>query len=101
MREHTRTAETRAETMGFKPDPITGMHPDAKYTIIAKCTIKDGRISQVGYIPCLFNKQLQPEILKRDERGQEVFDYMDKITKGANLNARYEWEGDEVVIHTD
>jgi hypothetical protein len=27
----------------------------------------------------------------------EAFKYMDKITRGAGLNARYEWEGDEVV----
>ena len=41
----------------------------------------------------------QPEILDNDEMGQQVFDYMDKITRAAGLNARYEWEGDEVVVH--
>jgi poly-gamma-glutamate synthesis protein (capsule biosynthesis protein) len=49
----------------------------------------------------MVNKKGQPEILKHDERGQEVFDYMDKITRGAGLNARYEWEEDEVVIYAD
>ena len=70
-------------------------------TIIAKCTIDDRKISRVSYFPCLINKQRQPEILKNDERGQQVFDYVDKITRAAGLNTRYEWEGDEVVIHTE
>ena len=30
--------------------------------------------------------------------GQEVFDYMQKITLGAGLNAKYEWVGDEVLV---
>jgi len=46
------------------------------------------------------NKESQPEVLKHDKKGQEVFDYMEKITRGAGLNARYEWDGDEVVVHT-
>jgi poly-gamma-glutamate synthesis protein (capsule biosynthesis protein) len=46
----------------------------------------------------LINKQAQPEILRNDEMGQQVVDYMDKITRGAGLNVKYSWEGDEVVI---
>ncbi len=75
--------------------------PEGMQTIIAKCTIDSGQISQVSYLPCLPNEQHQTEILKHDKRGQQVFDYMDNITKGAGLNARYEWKGDEVVIHTE
>jgi hypothetical protein len=70
-------------------------------TIIAKCTVDGGEISQVSYLPCLINSQGQPEVLKHDERGQQVFDYMDRITREAGLNARYEWTGDEVVIHSE
>ena len=40
-------------------------------------------------------------ILKNDERGRQVFDYVDKITKAAKLNALYEWEEDEVVIRSE
>jgi hypothetical protein len=95
-------ARRRRELFGFEPDPeypTYPFHPEAKYTIIAKCAIKDRRISQTSYIPCLVNKQGQPEILENDERGQEVFDYMEKITQGAGLNARYEWKGNEVLVH--
>jgi len=39
-------------------------------------------------------------VLKHDEKGQKLFDYMNAITRAADLNARYEWEGDEIVIQT-
>jgi len=70
-------------------------------TIIAKREVDGGQISRASYLPCLINKQGQPEMLKNDERGQRVFDYMDRITREAGLNARYEWEGDEVVVHSE
>ena len=96
------SASRQKEVFGFEPDfeyPLPLWHPESRQTIIAKCIIEDGRISQVSYLPCLINKQAQPEILRNDERGRQVFDYMDKITKGAGLNVYYSWEGDEVVIH--
>jgi poly-gamma-glutamate synthesis protein (capsule biosynthesis protein) len=55
----------------------------------------------VGFLPCLINKQGQPEILKHDERGQQVFDYMDKITKAVRMPTQYEWDGDEIVVKMD
>jgi hypothetical protein len=94
-------AKRRKELFGFEPDPeypTYPFHPEAKHTMIAKCIIEAGEIKRVSYLPCLINKQGQPEILKREGRGQQVFDYMDKITRGAGLNARYTWEGDEVLI---
>jgi poly-gamma-glutamate synthesis protein (capsule biosynthesis protein) len=84
---------------GGKETPFPNT-PGQGLTIIAKCSIHDGRITQVSYLPCLAGQNRPPEILKNDERGQQVFEYMDNITKGAELNARYEWKGDEVVIHT-
>jgi hypothetical protein len=74
---------------------------EQKMTIIAKCTISNGQISRVSYLPCYPNEQHQVEILKHDKRGQEVFDYIDNATKGAGLNARYEWKEDEVVIQAE
>ena len=94
-------ARRRRELFGFEPDPeypTYPFHPEAKHTIIAKCIVDNGSISRVGYLPCLVNKQGQPEVVKNDERGQQVFNYVDKITRGAGLNARFRWEGDEVVI---
>ena len=92
----------RKELFGFDLDPeypTYPFHSEAKYSIVAKCTVVDGKISRVSYLPLLINKQAQPEILKNDARGQEVFAYMEKITRAADLNAQFEWDGDEVVIH--
>ena len=86
-------ANRRRELFGFDPDPeypTYPFHPEAKNTIIAKCLIEDGKIRRVSFLPCLINKLSQPEILKHDERGQQVLEYTEKITRGANLNTRYE-----------
>lgn len=87
---------------GFPPNPNQPGYPsdpEANNTIIAKCSIDAGKITRVSYLPCLPNTQGQTEILKKsDKRGQHVFDYMETITKGAELNARFEWEGDEVLV---
>ena len=94
-------AKRRKELFGFEPDPdypAYPFHPEAKNTMIAKCVIEGGKINRVSYLPCLINKHGQPEVLKHDERGQQVFDYVEKITEGACLNARYGWGGDEVLI---
>lgn len=99
LREH---AVRRQKYFPLDPEyPTYPFHPDARKTIIAKCIVEDGQITRICYLPCLVNKKGQPEILKHGERGQEVFDYMEKITREAGLNARFEWEGDEVVIHAD
>jgi len=75
---------------------------DLKYTIIAKCTI-DGKhgISRLACLPCIINDWGQPEICKNDVRGQQVFDYLEKITSEAGLNVQYGWEGDEIAFWMD
>jgi len=94
-------AKRRLERMQLDPEyPYYPFHPEAKKTIIAKCLIEDKKISRVSYLPCLIDKQGRPEILRHDERGQQIYDYMEKITRNADLNARYKWDGDEVLIHS-
>ena len=86
-----------------QPDIVDSEYPwhsETALTMIAKCSIDNKQISRVGYLPCLINKRGQPEILTNDERGQQVFDYVNKITEKAGLNALYEWAGDEVVIRS-
>jgi poly-gamma-glutamate capsule biosynthesis protein CapA/YwtB (metallophosphatase superfamily) len=78
-----------------------GITDEINRTIIVKCRIENGKIHQVRYLPCLINSQRQPEILKQDERGQVIFDYMDSITREAGLNVRFMWDGDEVVVQED
>lgn len=99
--EREEWARRRRELFGFEPDPeypTFPFHPDAKNTIIAKCMVDGGRIYSVSYIPCLINKKGQPEVVRNDERGRQVFDYVEKITRATGLNALFLWEGDEVAV---
>lgn len=93
--------EAQIRTRDFIAAPGGGSDPTKKRAIIAKCTITGKKISKISYLPCLINEHRQPEVLKKDERGQELFDFMDKITKGAGLNTCYEWDGDEINIRQD
>jgi hypothetical protein len=81
----------------YKFDPAEVLN-----TFIAKVIIEEGKISKVSYIPCHINKETQPEIVTRsDPRGQQVFDYIEKISRSQNLSTKFVWEGDEVVIYTE
>jgi len=81
--------------------PYPDQYPAAQLVMIAKCIIEDNKISQVGYLPCLVNEQKQPEVLKKDKKGRQALEFMEEITRGAGLNTRYEWKGDEIVTHPD
>jgi poly-gamma-glutamate synthesis protein (capsule biosynthesis protein) len=62
--------------------------------------VKDGQIARVGYLPCIAGDNSAPETVGNDEKGRQVFEYMENITKGAELNAKFEWDGDEVILYT-
>ncbi|WP_102346259.1 CapA family protein [Bacillus sp. Marseille-P3661] len=91
----------RMELFGFVPDkeyPTYPFHPEAIYTIIAKVKVEDGEIIRTSFVPCIVNKKGQPVVMKQDDEGQKVFDYMEQITSKAKLNAKYQWDGNEIVI---
>jgi len=84
-----------------EPDPEYPRHPyhpETLKTVIAKFEVEDRSIARVSYLPCLINKEGQPEVLRQDEKGQMLFDYMDSISRIAGLNAHYTWSEDEVTV---
>ncbi len=94
-------ARKRSEMFGFVPDPeypTYPFHPESIYTITAKCIIENGKIIETRFVPMIVNKAGIPEVVLRESGGEEVLNYMKKITQEANLNATYEWDGDEVII---
>jgi hypothetical protein len=96
-------ARRRIKIFGFVPDPdypTYPFHPEAVNALVAKLIIQDHAIVRVSFIPCLVHQQGFPEVIKHPEKGQQVFDYMEKITRGAELNGQFEWDGDEVLIRT-
>ena len=73
---------------------------DALKTIIAKAYIQKRKITKVKYIPALINPNLEPEIVKRESsEGKDVFDYVEAISENQNLNVKFSWEGNEVLVH--
>lgn len=90
----------RVERFGFVPldYPTYPFHPESIYTMAGKCIVEDGKIAQTRYIPMIVKPDGVTYAVSRADGGQEVFDYVSKITDGAGLNARFRWDGDEVVI---
>ncbi len=94
-------AQKRIEMFGFTPDPdypTYPFHPEAIYTIMAKCIINDGHIVETRFIPMIVNQEGLPIVVSRQNGGETVMAYMQKITQKAGLNAEFSWDGDEVVI---
>lgn len=90
----------RVERFGFVPldYPTYPFHPEAIYTMAGKCIVEDGKIVQTRYIPMIVERDGVTRTVTRENGGQEVFDYVQKITEGAELNAAFAWDGDEIVI---
>src|SRR3954469_15666777 len=94
----------RKKMFGFEPDPeypLYPFHPEAKQTIVAKCVVDGNGTIEARYLPAFVNKQYQPEILTRDERGEQVFAYVERISREAGLRASFAWDGDEVVVRPE
>ncbi|WP_394233751.1 CapA family protein [Niallia oryzisoli] len=74
---------------------------EARNTMIAKAYIEDGEIKKVTYIPCYINNNCEPEIVVNDDSlGQGVFNYIEDISNSENLNVKFSWDGDEVLIES-
>ena len=57
------------------------------------------KITQIGFIPVRINNEGQPIPVGNDELGRGVVEYMEKVTKIAECNAKYKWDGDEVIAY--
>ena len=93
----------RGQTGGGRSliDPEYPLYPfpaSSRNALMMKLLISDGVVEKISYLPCLINKKAQPEIVGKSPEGQQVFDYMQMVTSSAGLNARFEWDGDEVLV---
>ena len=72
---------------------------DRRKTMMAKVIIEDGKIGRVSYIPCYENDDKEPERVRReDPRGQQVYEYVEEISRSEGLKANFQWQDDEVVV---
>lgn len=91
----------RVERFGFVPDPdypTYPFHPESVYCPVAKLILEDKRITSYRMVLMKVEKDGIPYVHGHTTVGQEIFDYMQRITTEAGLNGRLEWCGDEAVI---
>ncbi|MFF2347585.1 CapA family protein [Pseudarthrobacter sp. NPDC058119] len=91
------------EILALNPGWIPNFHstfnfpPDSRKTIVAKLMVEDGKLVGFGFLPGWINDNSQTEFLRgKDERFEQVVDYMRTISKEAGLETDYRREGDEV-----
>ena len=97
-------AQKRYERFGFISDPsypTYPFHPEAVNTLIAKCLIADKRIIETRCIPAIVGHDGVTRHVTKSGGGCQVFEYLNMITEQAGLNARYRWDGDEIVIYSE
>ena len=93
--------KNRIARFGFVPDPeypTYPFRPESVYCPVAKLIIEDGRIVQSRVVLMKTEKSGIPYVHGHTETGQEIFDYLQKITDEAGLNVRLSWDGDEAVL---
>jgi hypothetical protein len=85
---------------GPQPDyPLYPFAPDARMTMIATACVEGGRITRVGFRPCLIDRENTPQLLYSGDREfHDTVDYVRAITAEAALGGRLEVDGDEVVV---
>ena len=91
----------RIARFGFVPDPeypTYPFQPESIYSPVAKLIIEDGKIVSYRVVFTLTEKSGIPYVHGRADRGQEIFDYFQKITDEAGLNVKLSWDGDEAVL---
>ena len=93
----------RVERFGFVPDPAYPtypFHPESVYCPVAKLILDDGRVASYRMVLMKVERDGVPYVHGQSAVGQEIFDYMQRITEEAGLNARLRWAGDEVEIES-
>ena len=93
--------KNRIARFGFVPDfdyPTYPFHPESIYCPVAKLIIEDGKIVSNRLVLMKVEKSGVPYVHGHTETGEEILNYMKRITQEAGLNAKFEWDGDDVVI---
>lgn len=72
---------------------------DSQKTVLVRCEFSSSGFQRVALRPAWINPQAQAELLAPDDpRFDEVVDYLRFLTDYYELNARFDVDGDEVVV---
>jgi poly-gamma-glutamate synthesis protein (capsule biosynthesis protein) len=74
--------------------------PDSSKSIIVKCLLSKEKVERVSFVPVMLDSDwASPELLLSDDpRAQEVFTYMEAITREADLSTLFFRDGDELTV---
>lgn len=90
----------RSKLYAFEPySDAYRFHPEAVHSMVAQLHVEQGTLVAASYLPMRIDAEARPEFVTRQNGGQEIFDYVARITAGAGLDARFDWDGDEVIVH--
>ena len=105
---HSMRGERRKSSKEFhdfykrKVEPGWEMYPyqvDARKTIIAKLGLSRDGVDRVAYLPVMINRLGQTQVVgPADHQGQEVFEYVRRISASQGLSSNFAWDGDEVLV---
>ncbi len=94
-------AQRRQQLFGFAPDPTMPsypFHPESRHTAIARCEVDASGVLAAGFVPCYIDQAARPEPLTRAQGGDQVVDYLRRISAAAGLRVGFEWQGDWVKV---
>lgn len=75
---------------------------DHRKSMIVKAAISNRGIERVSFLPVLINKEAQPAVMRQKDDGfEEVVEYVDRISREAQIDTILLPEGDEVVVCTN
>ena len=94
-------AKRRKDLFGFEPDPAMPFypfHPESRNTMVADVRVDAGGAVVAGFVPCWIDDRGRPVPVTRDEGGEEVAAYVERITGGAGFTTRFAWDGERVLV---
>ncbi|WP_106815416.1 CapA family protein [Microbacterium timonense] len=101
--ERAAWARQRRRLFGFDPDPSMPhypFHPESRNTAIAALRIGDHGI-EAALVPCWIDDDARPVPVDRGSaRGEQVADYLRRITAEAGFATELEWDDDRLVVRT-
>ncbi|MFW0771077.1 CapA family protein [Arthrobacter koreensis] len=95
-------ARERTRLFGFQPDPAMPeypFHPESRNTLIAVLTLGPEGSVAAEVIPCWIDDDARPVPLARADGGEQVGDYLKRITREAGLDTVLDWAGDRLTVH--
>lgn len=95
-------AKRRKKLFGFSPDPSMptyAFHPESRNTAIAVLEFSEVNEVSASLVPCWIDDDARPVPRGNDETGREVAAYIEHITREAELDTQFAWEGDRVRLH--